>query len=491
MVVIGAGVIGCAIAYELSKYQLTVAVLEQASDVAVGTSGRNSAVVHAGFNNKPGSLMARLCVEGSQGFEALCSELGVPYQKTGKYVVAFDNEDIGILERLIQQGTCNGVKGLRIANAEELQENIPNVGGICAMYSPETAIINPFLYTIALAETAVENGVRFYFEHRVETIRKSAGGYQVAQVDAKPAYPRLRGRVDGDSEELGCDLIQNKVLPFTGIDLETMYAYHLCHLSAVQSGTVDEILCLKGLTSRSHLVPTGAFTNGLHSVLKIETSAEYIEAPEDYASTSPVMDKLFTEAKQLLPALERRHIIGSYCGNRAKLAPPEEGGFRDFVIQEFPEAPGAIQLLGIESPGLTSSMPIACMVAGMLTEHEPLILKKKWNPRKRTKIRFHELPLAEQRRLVAEDPDYGEIICRCEQITKREIKDAIENLLGVRTISGIKYRCRATTGRCQGGYCLTRIADILIKEYGMSPDEITTRGGGSHLFDGFLREVGR
>ena len=482
MVVIGAGVIGCAIAYELSKYQLTVAVLEQASDVAVGTSGRNSAVVHAGFNNKPGSLMARLCVEGSQGFEALCSELGVPYQKTGKYVVAFDNEDIGILERLIQQGTCNGVKGLRIANAEELQENIPNVGGICAMYSPETAIINPFLYTIALAETAVENGVRFYFEHRVETIRKSAGGYQVAaggQTFQAKYLINCAGLHSGEmAEMIGVHGFQ--IYPCKG-------EYFILDKVTSQLLTVPVYPAPKpGIGGLGvHLTPT---TDGN---LLIGPSAEYIEAPEDYASTSPVMDKLFTEAKQLLPALERRHIIGSYCGNRAKLAPPEEGGFRDFVIQEFPEAPGAIQLLGIESPGLTSSMPIACMVAGMLTEHEPLILKKKWNPRKRTKIRFHELPLAEQRRLVAEDPDYGEIICRCEQITKREIKDAIENLLGVRTISGIKYRCRATTGRCQGGYCLTRIADILIKEYGMSPDEITTRGGGSHLFDGFLREVGR
>ena len=148
VLIIGAGVIGCATAYELSKYQLTAAVLEQASDVAAGTSGRNSAVVHAGFNNKPGSLMAKLCVEGSQGFEALCGELGVPYQKTGKYVVAFDAEDTGILENLIQQGTRNGVKGLRMAGAEELRENIPNVGGVCAMHSPETAILNPFLYAI-------------------------------------------------------------------------------------------------------------------------------------------------------------------------------------------------------------------------------------------------------------------------------------------------------------------------------------------------------
>lgn len=480
VIIIGGGVIGCAIACELSKYQLDIAVLEQASDVAAGTSGRNSAVVHAGFNNKSGSLMAKLCVEGSQGFAALCGELGVPYQKTGKYVVAFDDEDTGILERLIQQGTRNGVRGLRMAGAEELWENIPHVGGICAMHSPETAIINPFLYTIALAETAAENGVHFYFEHRVESVRKTFSGYQVTaggQTFQAKYLINCAGLHSGEIADM-IGVHGFRIYPCKGeyfiLDKVTSQLLSVPVYPAPKPG-------IGGLGV--HLTPT---TDGN---LLIGPSAEYIEDTEDYASTAPVMDKLFSEAKQLLPALEHRHIIGSYCGNRAKLAPPKEGGFRDFVIQEFPEVPGAIHLLGIESPGLTSSMPIARMVAGMLAEHEPLTPKKSWHLRKRAKARFHELPLEEQKRLVVEDPDYGEIICRCEQITKREIKDAIENPLGVKTISGIKYRCRATTGRCQGGYCLTRIADIFIREYGLTPEEITTRGGGSHLFEGFLREV--
>lgn len=480
VVIIGGGVIGCAIAYELSKYQLDIAVLEQASDVAAGTSGRNSAVVHAGFNNKPGSLMARLCVEGSQGFAALCGELGVPYQKTGKYVVAFDDEDTDILGHLIQQGTRNGVRGLRMADAEELRENIPNVGGICAMYSPETAIINPFLYTIALAETAAENGVHFYFDHKAETVCRDADRY----------------RVSAGNDQFQAKYIINCAGLHSG-EIAGMMGVHGYHIYPCKG----EYFILDKAASQFLSIPVypapkqGIGGLGVHLTpttdgnLLIGPSAEYIEDPDDYASTAPVMDKLFSEAKQLLPVLERRHIIGAYCGNRAKLAPPEKGGFHDFVIREFPEAPGAIQLIGIESPGLTSSMPIARMVAGMLGEHETLKRKETWCLKKNSSVRFRELPLEEQKKLVEEDPDYGEIICRCEQITKREIKDAIENPLGVKTISAIKYRCRATTGRCQGGYCLTRIADILIKEYGLTPEEITTRGGGSHLFEGFLREV--
>lgn len=479
VLIIGAGVIGCAVAYELSRYQLSVAVLEKNDDVAAGTSGRNSAVVHAGFNNKTGSLMAKLCVEGNQGFEELCGKLGVPYKKTGKYVVAFDRDDVNILENLIQQGIRNNVKGLRMASAEELQDIIPNVGGICAMYSPETAIINPFLYTISLAETAAENGVRFCFNHRVDAVQKTEDGYKVNTIGGQFHAKYL----------VNCaGLYSGEVAAMMGVDGFRIYPCRGEYF--ILDKAVSELLPIPvypaprpGLGGLGvHLTPT---TDGN---LLIGPSAEYIDNPEDYANTAPIMDKLFTEAKQLLPVLERRHIIGSYSGNRAKLAPPEEGGFHDFIIQEFPETPGAIQLIGIESPGLTASMPIARRVACMLAKHQPLIRKKTFIESKRSRIPFSKLPLEEQKRLLAEDPDYGEIICRCEQITKREIKDAIENPLGAKTISGIKIRCRATTGRCQGGYCLTRIADILIKEYGMRPEEITVRGGGSYLFRGYLRE---
>lgn len=482
VLIIGAGVVGCAIAYELSRYQLNVAVLEKADDIAAGTSGRNSAVVHAGFNNRVGSLMAKLCVEGNQNFEALCGELGVPYQKTGKYVVAFDSSDVGILENLIQQGTRNHVKGLRMADAAELREKIPNVGGICAMYSPETAITNPFLYAISLAETAAGNGVRFYLNHRVTAIRRAGGSYRVDTADAQFQAEHI----------INCaGLYSGEVAAMMGVDGFRIYPcrgeYFILDKAASALLSIPVYPAPKpGLGGLGvHLTPT---TDGN---LLIGPSAEYIDDPEDYASTAPVMDKLFAEAQQLLPVLERRHIIGAYCGNRSKLAPPTEGGFRDFIIQEFPEAPGAIQLIGIESPGLTASMPIARMVTDMLGSHRALVRKETYSKSRRRTKHFSELPLEEQKRLLAEDPDYGEIICRCEQITKREIRDAIENPLGVRTISGIKYRCRAMTGRCQGGYCLARIAEILIKEYGMSPEEITIRGGASYLFEGYLRETRR
>ena len=184
ILIIGAGGVGCAIARELSHYQLKVTVLEKECDVAAGTSGRNSAVVHAGFNNKPGSLMASLCVEGNEGFEALARDLGIPYQKTGKILVAFDDEDMDILRRMAAQGETNGCKGLRLIDADELHENVPGVGGIGGMLSPETAIFDPFTYCVALAENALTNGVDFRFNSEVTAIERLSAKSPLADTKA-------------------------------------------------------------------------------------------------------------------------------------------------------------------------------------------------------------------------------------------------------------------------------------------------------------------
>jgi len=230
-----------------------------------------------------------------------------------------------------------------------------------------------------------------------------------------------------------------------------------------------------------HLTPT------VDGNLIIGPSAEYIGEREDYSCTAAAMEKLFAEAKQLLPSLERRDIIGNYAGIRPKLAPPGEGGYRDFVIREEEDCPGLINLIGIESPGLTASYPIARMVRELVAGHVKLAEKKEFQPVRRGIVRFRDLPEEEQGKLIAEDPEYGEIVCRCQRVTKREIRQAIENPLGARSISAIKYRAWATTGRCNGGYCLTRIVDMLVNEYGMRPEEITYRGPGSELFCGKVK----
>lgn len=476
VLIIGGGAVGCAVARELTRSRLRVAVLEKESDVAAGTSGRNSAVVHAGFNNRPGTLMAQLCVEGNVGFEALCRELDVPYRKTGKLLVAFSDAELDTLRRLLAQGERNGCKGLRMVGRDEAETLAPNVGGIGGLYSPNTAIFDPFLYTVALAENAAVNGAKFFLEHEVTAIRKEDGVFVVTTPKGE-----FRARIVVNSAGLYSD----RVSAMAGADGYRIYPcrgeYLILDKSAALSLPVypAPVAGIGGLGV--HLTPT------IHGNIIIGPSNEYIDEPEDYASTRVVQEKLFREAQQLLPTLQRRDIIGAYTGVRSKLTSPTEGGYRDFVIREEPSVENFINLVGIESPGMTASAPIARRVAAMVAEKLHPLPNDEFRAERQGIVRFAQQSPEEQARLIAQDPDYGEVVCRCQQVTKKEILQAIENPLGARTISAVKYRAWATTGRCQGGYCLTRIVEILEKEYGVKPEKVSLRGPGSELFTGRVK----
>ena len=501
ILIIGAGGVGCAIARELSRYKFNITVLEKECDVAAGTSGRNSAVVHAGFNNNPGSLMASLCVEGNEGFEALARDLGIPYQKTGKILVAFDDEDMDILRRMAAQGETNGCKGLRLIDADELHENVPGVGGIGGMLSPETAIFDPFTYCVALAENALTNGVDFRFNSEVTAIERLSAKSPLADTKAatgKDTPSNFLVTTSAGTQSQAPILINCAGLFADHIsELAGVLGYHLYPCRGeyfILDKVADPLLPMPVYPAPKpgigglgvHLTPT------IDGNIIIGPSAEYIDDNSDYACTAPVMDKLFSEAKMLLPALKRKHIIGNYAGIRPKLAPPGEGGYHDFVIKEEEVCPSLINLIGIESPGLTASVPIARMVCDIVAKNlaragTNMIEKPDFISTRKAPIRFRDLSEAEQAKLIEQDPEYGEIICRCQKVTKREIRNAIENPFGAHSISAIKYRAWATTGRCNGGYCLTRIVDMLIHEYGINPDEITYRGSGSELFSGEVK----
>lgn len=478
IVIIGAGAVGCAIARELSRTDLKIAVLEKECDVAAGTSGRNSAVVHAGFNNKPGTLMAKLCVEGNEGFEALCRELDVPYNKTGKLLVAFSPEEMETLKKLVKQGEANGCKGLRLVDEKECNELVPHVGGIGGMLSPNTAIFDPFLYTLALAENALQNGVSFFLNTEVTAIHREGEGFVVSSGERT-----FTARMVINSAGLYSD----KVAALAGVEGYHIYPCRGEYL--ILDKIAQEYLPLPvypapcaGIGGLGvHITPT------IHGNIIIGPNAEYIDEKDNCSTLQDTLDQLFKEAQQLMPALQRKDIIGAYSGIRSKQAPPEVGGFYDFVIKEEEACPGLIDLIGIESPGMTASVPIARRVAAMVREKLQPGENAAFDPTHKGILRFAEQSPEEKARLIKEDPDYGEVICRCQQVTKKEILQAIENPLGVRTIAAIKYRVWPTTGRCQGGYCLTRIAEILEKEYGIPPEEISQRGSGSELFSGKVK----
>ena len=224
------------------------------------------------------------------------------------------------------------------------------------------------------------------------------------------------------------------------------------------------------------------FTTTIGGVLLIGPSAEYLRQRQNFATTPPIMRRLFAEAQDFLPPISAQTIIRSYAGLRAKQTPASEGGFRDFVIQEAPNVPHLINLIGIESPGLTSAAPIAAMVAAILDRREHLTPNAAFQPRRTGLIHFAQQPEAVQRALIQQHPDYGEIVCRCEHVTRHEVRAALDNPLGARTLHSIKYRTRAMMGRCQGGYCLPRLVDLLTTEYGVTLPELALGPHASALF---------
>ena len=382
------------------------------------------------------------------------------------------------LEGVIAQGKANGCDGLKLIGQDEIRAIAPGIGGIGGMISPNTAIFDPFEFCIAHAENAMDNGVDFSFESEVTSISKKADAFEVTTPKGV-----FRSRFIVNSAGLYCD----KVSAMLGVDDYKIYPcrgqYYILDKIASELLSVPAYPVPRpGIGGLGiHLTPT------IDGNIIIGPSAEYQDDADDYATTAKVLDQLFTEAKALLPAIERRHIIGSYCGIRPKQAPPGEGGFRDFVIKEEPSCPGLINLIGIESPGFTAAVPISFMVRDILAQHIDLVEKPDFKAERKAHIRFRDLPREEQEKLIASDPEYGEIICRCQNVTKREIRDAIENRFGARSISSIKYRAWATTGRCNGGYCLAKIVDMLIHDYHMKPEEISYRGSGSEMFSGEVK----
>ncbi|MEA3454781.1 MAG: NAD(P)/FAD-dependent oxidoreductase [Candidatus Caldatribacteriota bacterium] len=477
VVIIGGGVVGCAIARELSRYKTSIAVLEKENDVGWGISCRNSGVVHAGFNNKPSTLMAKFCVEGNRSFAELCRQLDVPYKKIGKLVVAKKKEEIKDLQKLKQQGNTNGVNNLQIINLSEVKRLEPNIEGIAALYSPETAITSPYLLTIALAENALDNGAHFFLNAEVKSIARLRNSDFRINTN--------RGIFTSSYVINSAGLYADKIARMAGTKKYHLYPcrgeYHV--LDKNVSWLINHLIYPVPQAGAGglgiHLTPT------IDGNILIGPSNEYIKSKDNLSVTSSVMKMLSSEARKFLPIISPGYIIRSYSGLRAKQAPSSEGGYWDFVIEESDKVDNFINLIGIESPGLTAAQPIAKRVVEIINKKERLNPNLNFTPFRKGILRFEEQDEKTKKALIKQDPNYGEIVCRCEKVTKKEILEAANNPLGARSLISIKYRSRAMMGRCQGGYCQTRIMEILRDSFKLSPQEINLKGNNSYLLVGY------
>ena len=479
VMIIGSGVIGSTVARQLSRYDLNICVLEKELDVCSETSGRNSGVLHAGFNNKPGTLMAKYCVEGNLGFDKISKELDIPFKRTGKIVVGFTEKDKEKLLELKAQGDLNGVPDLQIINKERIKELAPHIKGEFALYSPTTSVLNPFTYTIACAENAHHNNVDFYFDNEVLKIDRIDTRYIIKTVKNTYKTKWVINCSGLNSDKIARMLGVNdyKIYPCKGeyFVLDKKVGKYLNILVYPVPNLIEGGLGI-------HITPT------ISGNILIGPSTEYINKRNDYSSTQKTMDILIKDGGKIFPYIKREFFIRNFTGIRPKLMSEKEGGYADFVIELKENIPNVVNLVGIESPGLTSAIPIANRVIEIIKTKEKLTLKENFDPIRKGIIPFKQQTKKEKERLIKKDPNYGEIICRCEMVTKAEIIQAINNPLGVKTVVGIKNRTRAMMGRCQGGYCQARIVEIIMEQKNIKEREVVYSRKNSEMFIGKVRD---
>ena len=478
--IVGGGVIGSAIAWELSKYKLDVAVFEMDCDVASGNSKANSGVVHSGINSATGSLKARFCVEGNKMFQPLADALGFSVQWVGKYVIAKNDDEIKELERLKKIGINNDVPGLEIKDGSEVNE--PNVSCVAALWVPTAGIILPYEFTISLAENAAENNVKFLLETKVIGLKKQKNHFLI-----KTNKGEFKAEIVINAAGLHCREIVSmlekpdfQVYPCRGEYLVLDKRYNSLVNSMIYPVPVKELGVL-GV----HITPT------IEGNILLGPSAEFIDDVNDKRTTKEMMKTLLKEAKEIIPVLPDKAVINAYSGIRCKLASSEQGGWADYRIEESKQTPGLINLLGIESPGLTGAPAISKEVAKIISQSLELKTKNNFKLGGIKRKRFSEMSAKEQSDLIKKDERWGRIICRCEHVTEAEVIEALSNPLGARTLSSVKYRCRAGMGRCQGGFCTQHIVRIMEEQFNINVKNMKLKSSDSKLFYGRTREVKR
>ncbi|MBX7409671.1 NAD(P)/FAD-dependent oxidoreductase [Clostridium chauvoei] len=469
--IIGAGVIGASIFRELTKYNLKVVVLEKENDVSMGTSKANSAIVHAGYDPKIGTLMAKYNVKGNEMFEGLCKELDVPFKRNGSLVVAFSEEEMKTIHELYENGNKIGVKGLKVLNKEELLKKEPNLSEeeVGALYAPTGGIVGPFEYTIALMENAVSNGGELMLRAEVNKIEKSKDIFKINTKNGRTIEAKYVINAAG----IHADDIHNLICKETFNIVPRKGEYFV--MDKTQGSLVNSTIfqCPSKLGKGILVTPT------VHGNLLVGPDAQDIDDKEDTKTEGERLDYIRETAVKTTTKINFRESIRNFAGLRAT---PSTG---DFIIQESDDVKNFIDVAGIKSPGLSSAPAIAEGVVEIL-EGCGLSLTKneKFNPI-RKEIRFMELSAEEKAEVIKKDPRYGKIVCRCESITEGEIVSAINRCFGENmTLDGVKRRCRPGMGRCQGGFCGPKVQEIIARELKIRMEDINLEKDGSYILVG-------
>lgn len=477
VIIIGGGAIGTVIARELSQYQLTIALVEKNADVCEGTTKANSAIIHGGFDAKPGTLKARFNVRGNELVRRLAPQLQFHFRQIGSLVVAFSEEELLEIRKLYDRGLENKVPELELWDREKTLREEPNL-------SPETkgslfcgtaGIVCPFSMTYAFIENAVTNGVELITDAAVTAIKKN-GNTETSVFSVTTEKGVLTARYVVNAAGLYADSIAAMVGDHDYTILPRKGEYRV--LDKICGDIVRHVIFQAPTKMGKGILVSPTYDTNIIA----GPTAEDVDDREDTSTTLFGIHKIDTFAKKSVPSLDFKKTIRTFTGVRAR---PSTG---DFMIYASKNAKGFIHAGGIESPGLTSAPAIAEYVAELL-ELEGAALKKKEHfiAERKAIPQFAHLAPQEQAALIAENPLYGRVICRCETVTEAEIVAAIHRPAGARTLDGVKRRVRPGTGRCQGGFCAPRVLEILSRELQLPMEKILKSNRGTEIVLGALK----
>ena len=464
--IVGAGVIGSLIARELSRYDVKIALVEKCNDMAMATSKANSAIVHAGYDAKPGSMKAKMNVEGAALMPEICKTLGVPYKPVGSLVVAFSDEEMVTVGELLERGNENGVPGLEIYDQAKLREVEPAISEEAkgALWAPSAGIVCPYELTIAAVENAVVNGAEFIRNFEVKKIDFADGEFTLSNGESE-----IKAKYVINAAGVYCDEIAALIGDNSIHTTPRKGEYMLCDKSIGHLAKHTIFQCPSKMGKGILVTPT------VDGNLLIGPSALDTEDKEDIATTAGTLADVLTAAKRSVPCLTTREVITSFAGLRAHC------DRNDFIIEPSEVNAQFINVAGIESPGLSSAPAIALYVMNMVASALGAKEKADFNPVSVEPVRFRLMSNEERKALIEKNPAYGRIICRCETITEGEIIDAIKAPAGARDVDGVKRRTRAGMGRCQGGFCGSKVVEILARELDVPMNQITKHGNRSKI----------
>ncbi|HEY3315656.1 MAG TPA: FAD-dependent oxidoreductase [Bacillota bacterium] len=479
VVIIGGGVIGTAIARELSRYQLEIVLLERSADVAAGASKANNGMVHPGVDPEPGSLKATLNVRGNALFGAVCADLDVPFVRSGLCGVTLTDQDAALLPLLRARAEANGVPGVEVLDRQETLRRVPGltlrVTG--AFWAPTTAMTSPYQLTVAYAENAVANGVRLFLETAAVGLDIVGGRVAAVRTNRGPIAARWVINAAG--------VYADEVSAMTGHKEFTIHPRRgVLMVFDRQATDPGPSIGHFGLGMPEHSKGGGAMVT-VDGNLELGPDAEELPGRDDVAVTAEGLRFVIAKWSGILPGFPLDSVIAYFAGLRAATYT------EDFHVALSRKVGRLIHVAGIQSPGLASAPAVAEMVTGLLrSDGLSLIERHDWQPVRRAPPRVAGLAPEALAELVAKDPAHGRLVCRCERVSEAEIKRAIGGPVPAGTIDAIKRRTRAGMGRCQGAFCGPRVAAILSGELRRPITELTKDGPGSWLFAGRTKAQG-